>query len=443
MKKRFIPTIIALIILLILAVYSNYYEVDEVLAPGEVKSVSILNMKENDIKSIYFGKNGKYDLKVELNNSESKIVSPQEYRSDNAEVYGIARHFAELNSDYLFANNATDTSAYGFNAESPCIKFETATQSVELTLGNKAEIGNSVYLSKKGDSNIYLVSNNITGLFDKSLNDLRDRALYYKDFDKANEIEYKCGEQQFKLVLDGVKSEWLVADSKYSCDLIEVANIINNMRNLRISKFLDATDFDNEKYGLNSPFLNIIVKTEFGNVYELKAGSLQGSDTYVSTDGKTVQMVSTLKVNDLKLTMNDIRDKFLDVFNLKDLTEIEVKDATGTLVISKKDDKWLKGELSISETDVKDFVNKLSRAKVNEYKPKENLDKYGLGNLDNCSKITLKSGENTKMFWLGDSNGVNLYLTDNEDLININAQLLDGFKKFIDILRKEDVVVTK
>ena len=89
MKKRFIPTLIALIILVVLAVYSNYYEVDDVLAPGEVKSVSILGFNANDIKSVSFGKNGKFDLKVELDNSDSKIVLPQAYKSDNAEVYGI------------------------------------------------------------------------------------------------------------------------------------------------------------------------------------------------------------------------------------------------------------------------------------------------------------------------------------------------------------------
>ncbi len=443
MKKRFIPTLIAVIILLLLAVYSNYYEVDDVLAPGEVKSVSILGFKQEDIKAVSFGKNGQYDLKVELSYPDSKIVLPQNYRSDNAEVYGIARHFSELKSDFMFTNNATDTKVYGFTAESPSIKFETASETVELTLGNKSEVGNSVYLSKKGDPSIYLVTENIKGLFTKSLTDLRDRALYYKNFDKCNEIDYTCGEQHFKLVLDAVNSEWLIADTKYSCDHIEVANIINNMRNLRISKFLDDTNITDEKFGLASPFLHIIIKTENNEVYELKAGSLQGSDTYVSVDGKTVQMANTMKVNELKMTLNDIRDKFLEVFPYKELSEIELKDATGTIKITSSEDKWKMGEINIQESDVKEFVNNVARAKVSEYLPKENLDKYGLGNLDSCMKISLKSGEKEKFYWLGESNGALLYITDNEDLIFINAQLLDGFKRFIYTLRNADVTVTK
>ena len=443
MKKRFIPTLIALIILVVLGVYSNYYEVDQVLAPGEVKSVPILGFGENEIKAISFGKNGQFDLKVELNNSESKIVLPQAYRSDNAEVYGIARHFAELKSDFMFPNNATDTKIYGFTAESPSIKFETETQSVELTIGNKVEVGNSVYLSKKGDSSIYLVSENIKGLFGKVLTDLRDRALYYNNFDKCNEIEYTCGEQHFKLVLDSVNSEWKIADTKYSCDHIEVANIINNMRNLRISKFLDDTNMTDEKYGLVSPFLHIIIKTENNDVYELKAGSLQGSDTYVSCDGKTVQMANTMKVNELKLTLNDIRDKFIDVYPYKELSEIELKDATGTVKLTFNDNKWKMGEINIQDGDVKEFVNIVARAKVNEYLPKENLEKYGLGNLDSCMKISFKSGDKEKIYWLGESNGALLYMTDNVDLININAQLLDGFKRFIHTLRNAEVTVTK
>lgn len=443
MKKRFIPTLIALIILAVLAVYSNYYEVDEVLAPGQVKSVSILGCNSNDIKSISFGKNGQYDLKVELRNSDSRIVLPHAYRSDNAEVYGIARHFAELKSDYMFPNNATDTKIYGFTTESPCIKFETASSTIELTLGNKVEIGNSVYLSKKDDPAIYLVTDNIKGLFNKSLTDLRDKALYYKNFDKCNEIDYTCGEQHFMMVLDGVNSEWLVADTKYSCDHIEVANIINNMRNLRISKFLDDTNISDEKYGLTSPFLHIIIKTENNEVYELKAGSLQGSDSYVSSDGKTVQMANTMKVNELKLTLNDIRDKFLEVYPIKELSEIEVKDATGTIKVVSNDSKWKMGEIIIPENNVKDFVNAVARAKVNEYMPKENLERYGLGNLDSICKITFKSGDKEKSYWLGESNGALLYITDKEDLININASLLDGFKTFMIRLRNTEVSVSK
>ena len=215
------------------------------------------------------------------------------------------------------------------------------------------------------------------------------------------------------------------------------------MRNLRISKFLDDTNLSDEKYGLTSPYLHIIIKTENSEVYELKAGSLQGSDTYVSVDGKTVQMANTMKVNELKLTLNDVRDKFLEVYPFKELTEIELKDATGTIKLSFADNKWKMGEINIPESDVKEFINTLARSKVNEYLPKEKLDQYGLGNIDSCSKITLKSNDKEKIYWLGESNGALLFMTDNEDLININAQLLDGFKKFIHTLRNAEVSVSK
>ena len=443
MKKRFIPTIIALIILIILGVYANYYEVDEILAPGEVKSVQIVGFKEDDIKAISFGKNGNYDLKVELGSSHSKIVKPSEYKCDDAEAFGIARHFAELKSDYLFLNNATDTKIFGISSNSLSVMLETATQSVELTLGNKVEVGDSIYLSKKGDSSIYLVPSHIKGSFDVNLNDLRDRAFYYKDFDRCNEIQYKCGSNVFKLVFDAINSEWLIADTKYSAESIEVANLINNMRNLRISKFLDSNDFSNEMFGLTDPTLNIIIKTENGETYELKCGSMQGSDTYVSSDGKTVQMANTMKLNELKLSLNDIRDKFLDIYPYTELTEIEVKDATGTIKITKNKNKWTLGEINISDFDVRNFINTLSRAKVNEYMPKENLDKYGLANLENCPTITIKSNDKSKTFWLGDANGVMLFMLDEDEMININVQLFEGFKDFMFRLRNAELKVNK
>ena len=166
MKKKFIPTIIAFVIFVILAIYSNYNEVDEILKPGEVKSVSILGFNEDSIKSISFGKNGKFDIKVELSSPTSRIVEPSQYPCDDAESYGVARHFVELKSEYMFENIATDSTQYGIGTDSPSIKFETATQTVELTLGNQIPTGNSLYLFKKNDPHIYIVPAYIKGSFE-------------------------------------------------------------------------------------------------------------------------------------------------------------------------------------------------------------------------------------------------------------------------------------
>lgn len=441
MKKRFIPTIIALIILVVLGIYSNYYEVDEILPPGVVKPVDILGFNEESVKSISFGKNENYDLKVELASPTSKIVLPKEYIADEAEAYGVARHFAELKSEYLFNNTtATDTSVFGFNQDSPSVKFETASQVVEITLGSQIPTGSSLYLKRKGDNNIYIVPAHIKGSFEKSLTDLRNKALYFEDFGKCNEIDYSLGTQTYKLVLDSKNPEWIIANTKYACDGETIANLTNNMRNLRISTFEDG-DISNEKYSLANPNLYIVIKNESGKTYELKVGGTQGSDTYVSVDNKTVQLANTSNVDNLKLTLNNLREKFLDIPQFADFSEIEVTDATGTLKIVNQDKKWLLGDKVIQESEVKDFVNNLKRAKVSEYSEKQNLADCGLSSPENCSKIVIKAKEVVKTYWLGDVKGIDLFMMDEDEKIKISSEVDSAFKRFTKNLRAADVVV--
>ena len=442
MKKRFIPTIIALILFVILAIYLNKYEVDEVLSPGEVKPVSILGCKQEDIKSISIGKGGNYDLKFELDSDKSKIVMPKEYSCENAEAFGIAKHFAELKSEYLFTDNATDTKIFGFNETSPSVKIQTASSVIELTLGNKIPVGTSLYLKKTNDPAIYIVPPYIKGSFEKSLDDLRNRALYFENFGTCNEINYTCGSDSISLVFDQKNSEWIIQNSKYLSDNVVVANLINNMRNLRISKFEDG-DVSDDKYGLNPPDLKINIKNINGNTYELIAGNLQGADVYVSSDGKTVQRANNLKVDELRLEFNDFRDKFLNIFPFTDLTEIEVRDATGTINIVKKDKDWLYGEITIKESNIKEFVLSLSRTKVNDFLEKQDLENLGLNDTENCSKIVLKTKDCSKTFWLGIIHNNSLFMMDDEEMIRINPALDESFKKFMLRIRNANLEIIK
>ncbi len=441
MKKRFIPTIIALIVLILLVAYANKYETEEILEPGEVKPVAIIGCSENDIKAISFGNNKNYNLKVVFDKETSKIVVPADYTCDYAEAFGIARHFAELESEHYFAENATDTTVYGFTNNAPMVKLETASGVVELTLGSKVAIGNSFYLKKENDSKVYIVPSHIKGSFYKALEDLRDKALYREDFGKVTEITYKSASDSFKLIMDSKNSEWMIADTKYSADNLETANLINNMRNLRISSFVDSTEVDSEEYEINVPNLHITMTNENGKVYELKVGALKGTETYVTVDGSIVQKTNTTKLNDLRISFNDIRDKYLDMIPLSEIAEIEVKDATGTLKIQKVKNAWLIDDIKIKDEDVKDFVNTISRAKIVEYTSKDFAKEAGLEDVNNCSYIVIKGSDKTFKYLIGDTKGASTFIMNEEELIQINSELEAAFQKFLYRIRTTEKII--
>ena len=441
MKKRFIPTAIAFIILIGLAIYSNYYETDDILPAGEVKPEFIIGGSEAKVKSISFGNKNSYNLKIVFAGDSAKIVVPSEYACDYSEAVGIARHFTELESLHYFEKIASSSVDYGFTETAPRVRLETEGASYEVTLGNKVAIGDSLYLKKENDNRIFIVPSHIKGSFYKSLEDLRERALYTEDFGAVKEIDYSSASGTFKLVWDDSRSEWLITDTKYSADNVDVANLINNTRNLRISNFVDSQDMNNQDYGLQKPDLHIKFLNKDGKSFELKAGALQGVDTFVSADNKFVQRVNTLKLSALYLSVNDIRDKYLEIPSLGDLTELVVDTASGSITIKKVDKAWLNGNIRIKDDDIKNLVNAFSRSKVVKFVSEPDLNKLGLEALESCSKIEFKTVKNVTSIYLGKSDEILSTIKIGDEVVQVSSDFEKYFSGFVKKLYSESKVV--
>lgn len=438
MKKRFMPTLIAFVVLAILMVYANYYETEEILPPGVQKPLPILGCSDKDITAITWKTDPAGDLRVEFNASGSRIVAPAEYRSDKNETDGLLRHFAELKSELIIAENATDTSGYALTASAPTVVIETASQSIQLVLGSKTEVGGSYYLMKKGDPRVFMVPGYIRGAFDKKLADLRDRQFFVDDFGQVTSISYQSAQGDIELRLSDSLTDWRIeSPASFPADGVAVAELIQRMRNIRVSRFVEDNPTDAPGYGFASPSLKITATSKDGRVFVLEAGEMSGTDTYVRTAGsQAIHAAATVSVNELRLTVNDLREKHLAVPAIDDLKELTVTDASGSVTIEKKDGSWLVGVQKIAETDLKDFINGLGRSRVNSFGKLEKLEEYGLQSKEKCRQIELVTEKDRTVFWLGKRQGANLSMMTSQELIDISAEVDDAFGEFMNRLRQ-------
>lgn len=438
MKKRFMPTIIAFMVLAMLLVYANYYETEEILPPGIEKPEQILACTDKDITAITWKTGSAGDLKLSINASGSKIIAPAEYRSDKNEVDGVLRHFAELKSAMVIAENATDTASYGFNASAPTVVIEAGSQNWELTLGAKTEVGASHYLIKKGDTRIFMVPGYIKGDFDKKLGDLRDRQLFVDDFGQVTSVSYKSAELPIELRLNESLTDWTIeSPASYSADGVAVAELIQRMHNLRISKFVEDNPADPASYGLASPGLIIIAKNKEGREFALEAGEMSGVDTYVRIVGDSaIHAAATSGINEMRMKVNDFREKSLGLPAFSAITGLTLSDASGSITIEHKDGHWLNGLQKIADGDVKDFINAVGGTRVNSFNKLEKLEEYGLQDKSKCRLIELKGTDDKLTFWLGTRQGASLSVMNDEDLIDVSAELDDSFTTFMGRLRR-------
>lgn len=438
MKKKFLPTLIAFIILVGLLLYANKYEVDEILPNGELPQINVLGINDSQIKSLSIGKVGSYSVKLVKANEDFKIVFPAEYDCDNAEAYNLAGGLCGLVTDNYIDDNTSDVSAFGINDDSLAIKIETDKEPIELRLGAKVPVDDSFYLMKSNEQRLYVVKSETLSYFTKGLNDLRERALYHKDFGICNEITYKTSSETLILSRDAKNNDWVIKNTKYSADNEEVANLLNSMRNLRVSKFVDYSLDDADKYGLSSPSVFIDVVTEYMEHFVLEVGNMQGSDVYVKDNAhNNIQMVRNTSVNPLRLGLNELREKFLSLPLFDDIVGIEITDATGTLTVEHVEKNWKLGEVSLNEADVKDFLNSMVRTKVTAFEPLHDLEEYCLTPEQKPMKISIISKDEVQNYWVGLRKGLSLTIMTETELIDINAELDEAIKKFLYRLRRD------
>lgn len=429
MIKKFIPTIVAIIVLIAIIIYASIFETEELNAPGYQNPVSVLNITDSDILSLEFGKGDKYEIKVVCSNGNYKIVSPIEYLCENSEINTVITTLVELEATKVIKENVDDLSAFGINQNSQSIRINQKGRIVELLLGNKVPVENSYYISKKGENHIYVIPLNAKSAWGKTLDDLRQRALFPENFGNCSNIEYSCDIENFNLV-KGNYSEWFIENTEYSADSVEVTNLISSMQNLRISKFIDSNDVASETFGFDKPSLIVKIINEYGKEFKIVAGNLQGSDTYVSVDGKIVQFVNTVKLNELRLTLNDVRDKYLPIPLMNDIESITVRNASGTKDISRKDKNWYCDNIIVSDADVKAFLKGLKEAKINLYETPHDYELYGLNATETCDYISIKSKSGIKNYWLGNTQGMWKTILDDNEMIVINTELDNTFKTF-------------
>jgi hypothetical protein len=76
MKSRFKPTLVAFIVLVLLLVYANYYETDEIPEPGMQKPQKLVDIDPDKIETLTWKTGDKETLKLQREDGKFKVVVP-------------------------------------------------------------------------------------------------------------------------------------------------------------------------------------------------------------------------------------------------------------------------------------------------------------------------------------------------------------------------------
>lgn len=425
MKRRFMPTVAAFIMLIFLLTYANYYETHDIPPPGMQQPTEIMHCGENDITALtWLNSAGEIDLKMEIKDGQGAIVAPASFDADQLEVKGLLAHFGELKAQMVVEENATNTAAFGISPDSPAVRVETATSSWLLTLGEKSPIGGSYFLVCDDDPRVFLVPAYINGAFNKTMSDVRSRAWFNQDFGAISRITIEQADHKVVLQRDEDFNWFIEEPVQMAAQTSDLVSLIHKMREMKISRFINDSPEPHDDYGFAEPRLNIVLTNEDDQQFSLMAGERAGTETYVKVMGEpAVHATLNSDIRELSKGLNDLRAKHFDPALFDEVSALKFFDANESVEIVRNGNYWLYGEQIVDAALIEQFIDQLNETEIFSFHSTEEKSDHGLDS-ESPREFTLTVNGEARRYIIGEVEGASLSLLHNNEIFVVNSEII-------------------
>ncbi len=178
--------------------------------------------------------------------------------------------------------------------------------------------------------------------------------------DQISRIELKSSDNELDLIKKD--DEWVVGAEEYPADKTKVADILSLLQDLRVTELVSESA-SYVRYGISDD-KKITVKAWVGTqlVRELDVG--KAANTYGHTfiklpEDKSVYLAEGNFRRNVELSLNDVRDKQVLIFDKNDMTEVNIRSGEQTLALNKKEvteassDSAAEGSVAVDKEEAK------------------------------------------------------------------------------------------
>ncbi|HEY9069225.1 MAG TPA: DUF4340 domain-containing protein, partial [Candidatus Ozemobacteraceae bacterium] len=439
MKKRFLPTALAIIVFILLFLYANIYEVDVIPEPGKDKPVQLASTANAEVKALTWQTGNGQEIRIESQASGTErswaVVKPRACRADRDVAAGIVQSFSDLQSELTIT--ATETLSYGFGSDSPRLTIETGSGSAILTLGQNAPVGGSVYMQKQGDPNVYVVTNAVATAFRKTLEDLRDKSIFTENFTDIASVTVVTGSTTIEL--GRTPTGWnMLAPSKMPADAAEVSSLIFGIHDLKADRFLDETTPESIETGFDKPDYKVVLRAMNGTGYEFLVGKEMGGLTRVRRSGaEDTFLVNASALAPLRKDFTALRSKDLPLIPSFEVKRLELRVGSETFDLSLASDVWKCGDRTVDKTRVDQVVQGYSTGRIQEFLPAGDAKDHGLADPKACDRLLLASdkAERAVLFGRAEGSAMIVRVEGEDELYRLSTALHDAVKGLGEHLR--------
>ncbi len=409
----------------------------------DLRDKTIVAFETDKVKKLEFTVD-KNKMVAEATGGDWKVTQPGEYKGDKDRITSILTKLNFTRIKEFIEENPEDLSKYGLDNPPIQVTLWVGDDMAQKTLllGKSDESKKGIYAKREGTHNVFLVPDDLTKDFPKTVMDLRDKTVLA--FEKGDIKKVQIQREGMDLIAEKVSDkDWnLTQPEQVKADESAISDILTEVRGLKVKEFTHDNPQDLATYGLNTPKIQVnLWEKDKENPKTLWVGKEEGSGVYVKTnESNSVYLVDSTIVKTLTKTPMDLRDKTLVSFNREDVEKITLKYPDKTFTFQKSGKEWRLVEpekAKAKDWRVGNLLTDLQFLKFKELVPKDQMSDGDYGFDKPEVEITLwkKGDEEITTLILGKKtdNGLIYTRTKSGDVIyRIDAGFLQELPKSVE-----------
>lgn len=253
-------------------------------------------------------------------------------------------------------------------------------------------------------------------------------------------------EQGEESTLKRAGERWTIAEIPGAeVDETEAGNIVTSLAGLESNRIVEEQPASLAEYGLDKPRITASFKDAAGAERTLLIGSktATGGDLYAKlADSPRVLLVGSFLEESFNRSRFDLRDKSVLKFARDAVGSISITNASGTIVLTRKDGAWRVTSLGDAPADdamVESLISRLSAARMQSIVDAPDMGAMGLAKP--AAAVTVTAGPQQARLEIGGPAGEgSLHARDAQRgiIFTVESALADELKKKAEDFRKKD-----
>ncbi len=336
----------------------------------EKEAKKVFHFDEDSVKRITLN-TGKEEIVLEKVASDTwRILKPINYEADSTTVKSLITtiHNMEVKREIPVDNETPQL--YGFDNPQGKIKVDTELGSFSFRAGKKSPVSYQLYIMRDGEKKVILTEAGLDNHLRKSVTDFRDRKVLKFKRDDIQSISFGI-KKSYTVVEKRGDDWWITQPLNVKASNEELNRILSTLDGLRVDTFVDDSPKDLKRYGLTSPRVNLAMILKDKGLIELKIGNESEDKKGVYAMVSTVPSVYLIRksiIEDVGKSTDDLREKRLLKFDLKDVQKVEIAIGEEKKVFERKDgENWQINGESAKKYEVEALIRKIRDAKAKSF----------------------------------------------------------------------------